>query len=563
ESMTSRVWKYFSTLLTPPVFLNEEKLRKAKLLIKVVRAVILTALVGFVSSLFEPENKIIVTAFFYGLVFIALIGFIYLIRKGKVMTAGWLLSLFIWCIVAFATLFFGGLKGQIAAVFGVVIMFVGSFQSGRAAVGVAIGSITFLAGVAFLEVENIMPTQLGPSYSPINAWTGLCITFLLMSVLLHNSLTSIKESEERYQLAVRGSGSGLWDWNILTGKIYYAPGFKKMLGYEGTEFPEWVFSPDQDIHPDDLPKVRETIDAHLSSSAAIYDIEYRMRLKSGEYRWFHAKGEALRNKQGKPYRMVGSIVDISKRKLAEESIALQHTELQKINIELDRFVYSASHDLRAPISSLLGLIEVARLEREPSKIEGLLDMQKRSLLKLDNFISDIVSYSRNNRLQLEVEEINFQVLLEDIFDQLHFMAQLSQLRVSIQVDKNLSFYGDKKRISIVLNNLITNAIKYSDTSKQDPFIQVLVEKLEKGVGVKVIDNGEGIEDKETQKIFDMFYRASQRSTGSGIGLYIVKEVVQKLRGTIQVHSKRFEGTEFILYFQDLRKEQSAINDEDS
>jgi len=440
----------------------------------------------------------------------------------------------------------------------VVIMFVGSFQGGRAAVGAAIVSITFLGVVAFLEVNNVMPEQLGPAYSPVNAWSGLCITFLLMSLLLHNSLTSIKESEERYQLAVRGSGAGLWDWNIVAGEIYYAPGFKKMLGYDDTEISGKVFSSDDDIHPNDLPMVRETINAHLSSTANIYDVEYRIRTKSGEYRWFHAKGEAVRDKQGKPYRMVGSIVDISKRKRAEESIALQHAELQKINIELDRFVYSASHDLRAPISSLLGLIEVAKLEKEPSKIEGLLDMQKRSLLKLDNFISDIVSYSRNNRLQLDVEEINFQNLLEEIFDQLHFMAQLGQLKVSIQVEENLVFYGDKKRVCIVLNNLITNAIKYSDTSKQDPFIRVSVEKREEGVEVKVSDNGEGIDAHDIQKIFDMFYRASQRSTGSGIGLYIVKEVVQKVRGTIDVQSRKFEGSEFALYFPDLKNAPKSI-----
>jgi PAS domain S-box-containing protein len=558
DNSISKAWKYFTLLLTPPTFLTEEKLRKAKLLIKVVQGIIITALLGIISSLFEPENKISVTLSFYSLVFLALIGFIILIRKGKVMTAGWSLSLFVWLIVAFATLFFGGLKGQVAAVFGVVIMFVGSFQGGRAAVGAAIVSIAFLGVVAFLEVHNLMPKQLGPSYSPINAWSGLCITFLLMSVLLHNSLTSIKESEERYQLAVRGSGSGLWDWNIVGGKIYYAPSFKTMLGYDGTEVPEKIFSADEDIHPDDLVMVRETISAHLSSSANIYDVEYRMRTKSGEYRWFHAKGEALRDKQGKSYRMVGSIVDISKRKLAEESIALQHAELQKINIELDRFVYSASHDLRAPISSLLGLIDVARLEKERSKIEGLLDMQERSLLKLDNFISDIVSYSRNNRLQLDVEEINFQTLLEEIFDQLHFMAQLSQLRVSVHVENNLIFYGDKKRLSIVLNNLITNAIKYSDTSKKDPFIQVFVEKRKEGVELKVLDNGEGIDANYIQKIFDMFYRASQRSTGSGIGLYIVKEVVQKIHGTIHVQSKKFEGTEFTLYFPDLRNAPKSI-----
>ncbi len=512
----------------------------------------ITSAIACAAGLLEPKNKISTTLTFYGFIFLVLIGFVVLLRKGNINVAGWLLVIFFWLIVAFATLFFGGLHSQIAVVFMVVIMLMGSFMGGRSAIILALATISFLALVAYLESNNLMPPQLAPDYSPLNALSGLCITLLLMSVLLHGSLASMKESEERYHLAIRGSAAGLWDWNIRTDEVYYSSSFKEMLGYPLTEFSNGFSSFVEAIHPDDFYTMRRMLDQHLLSSNNKYDVELRLRTKSGAYRWFHSKGEAISNKQGQPYRMVGSIVDITIRKLAEESIVLKNEELQKTNAELDRFVYSASHDLRAPISSLLGLIEVARLENDPSSLKGLLNMQERSLRKLDAFIFDIVNYSRNNRTGLEVEKINFNALLDNIYELLYHMEQIKEIKKITAISRDISFYSDKKRLSIILNNLISNAVKYCDRSKPDAFIKIVVEKSGQGVCIRVIDNGEGIGEEHLHKIFDMFYRASERSIGSGIGLYIVKEVVQKLQGTIEVRSKKYEGSEFVFHLPNLK-----------
>ena len=239
--------------------------------------------------------------------------------------------------------------------------------------------------------------------------------------------------------------------------------------------------------------------------------------------------------------------NITERIQIENAIKQKNEELIKINVELDRFVYSASHDLRAPIASLLGLLEVARLENDMTTMERLLEMQKRSLLKLDNFIQDIVNYSRNNRLKVEGELIDFQVLIEGVFEQLHFMNQLSKMEKKISVASGLKFSGDRKRIEVILNNLISNAIKYADVSKENSFVEVRVEKSEDGVLISVADNGEGIDELHLPKVFDMFYRATQLSTGSGIGLYIVSEIIQKMKGRIEVTSKKGVGSTFMIY----------------
>jgi PAS domain S-box-containing protein len=254
--------------------------------------------------------------------------------------------------------------------------------------------------------------------------------------------------------------------------------------------------------------------------------------------------------------------DISERKRTEEEnrklgieLLERNQDLSKINAELDRFVYSASHDLRAPIASLLGLIEVARLEKNMDNMERLLDMQKKSLQRLDHFIKDIVDHSRNTRLQVESEEVNFESLIRGSFEHLQFMENANRIRQSVSVTQEGPFYTAPSRLEIVLNNLISNAMKYADLRKTDPSIEVNVKANSKTAEIRVIDNGEGITTDAKPKIFDMFYRASANGSGSGLGLYIVKEAIQKIGGTIVVYSEYGKGTEFVVEIPNMPKSE--------
>src|SRR5688572_10448359 len=203
--------------------------------------------------------------------------------------------------------------------------------------------------------------------------------------------------------------------------------------------------------------------------------------------------------------------DISERKRAEEEnkqlgieLLQRNDDLSKINAELDRFVYSASHDLRAPIASLLGLIEVARLEKSMDNMARLLDMQKKSLQRLDHFIKDIVDHSRNTRLQVEPEAVNFKCIVEGSFEHLQFMENASRIKHSISVEQEAPFYTSLSRLEIVLNNLISNAMKYADLRKGEPTIEIRVKANEATAEIRVIDNGEGIPTDAKPKIFEMF-----------------------------------------------------------
>lgn len=222
----------------------------------------------------------------------------------------------------------------------------------------------------------------------------------------------------------------------------------------------------------------------------------------------------------------------------------QNRELKKVNSELDRFVYSASHDLRAPLTSLLGLIQLARDENDLEQIRNYLDLQEKSIHKLDNFIQDIVNISKNARTEIRQDEINFREIVEGIFDQLDYMDHTRLVEKNIDIAQDTPFYSDQSRLSIVLNNLISNALRYAAPHRQKAYIKIGVEVRRNEALLTIEDNGRGIAEEHLDKIFDMFFRTDNDKTGSGLGLYIVKETLDKLGGQISVSSTLGKGTIF-------------------
>jgi len=213
---------------------------------------------------------------------------------------------------------------------------------------------------------------------------------------------------------------------------------------------------------------------------------------------------------------------------------------------LDRFVYSASHDLRAPLTSLLGLIQLTKMEDDPEQIKKFLSLQEKSIYKLDNFIQDIVNVSKNVRTEVRQDEIDFHKLIEGIFDQLDYMDHARQINKKIELQQQSSFFSDQYRMSIILNNLLSNAIRYAVPHRKNAYINVRVEIKQGEALLKIEDNGRGIADEHLEKIFEMFFRTDNDNAGSGLGLYIVKETLDKLGGQITVSSTLGKGTTFTI-----------------
>lgn len=242
-----------------------------------------------------------------------------------------------------------------------------------------------------------------------------------------------------------------------------------------------------------------------------------------------------------------SLVD-QQKKLSEVN-----KNLTVSNRELDSFVYHTSHDLKAPLKSVLGLVDLAKREDTQSKFSQYHNLMESSIHKLEEFISSIIQYSSNSKSDVHIKSIDFDSLIKNAIDEIQFHEAFDQIEILQNIHANGNFYSDEKRIQIVINNLISNAIKYYDKRKPTPQISIDINQLDKEVEISIKDNGIGIKAEYQDKVFNMFYRASERSYGSGLGLYIIKETIKKLEGSIHLDSKYGEYTNFTIHLPNLKE----------
>jgi PAS domain S-box-containing protein len=284
----------------------------------------------------------------------------------------------------------------------------------------------------------------------------------------------------------------------------------------------------------------------LSGEADHFQMNKRLLHKNGNVHHTLLKASLMRNSLGKPTHFLGQVVDITDLKKAEEALTRQNHELAKINAELDRFVYSTSHDLRAPLTSLLGLVNLMEGESLSGDAREYLRMMRTSIGRMDAFISEITDYSRNARTEVLTEPLDVGQLARDCFNDLHHLPGAASIQKEVCAPPPGTMHGDSHRLKIVLNNLIANAILYHTPWKPTPFVRVEI-ATEAGCWlVRVVDNGKGIPPQHQSRIFDMFYRASDDTKGSGLGLYIVKETVAKMGGDIEVSSATGAGSTFTI-----------------
>lgn len=245
--------------------------------------------------------------------------------------------------------------------------------------------------------------------------------------------------------------------------------------------------------------------------------------------------------------LFGSYVLISVTRanyFAETKLIKNHQELKKINEELDRFVYSASHDMRAPLSSLLGLINVAEKTESPEEKALCLNMMRDRIGIMEGFLKEITDYSRNVRTAVDKKPLNVLDAINDSLTELGFLFERDKITITAEVDSELTVMTDEPRFTVILNNLISNGIKYYDPTKKNPAIKIYARVTENQFTLSIEDNGIGISREHVHRIFNMFYRATTTAEGSGLGLYIVNETVQKLGGTISVTSEEGMGSTF-------------------
>ncbi len=359
-----------------------------------------------------------------------------------------------------------------------------------------------------------------------------------------------RQKAEQSQARLKGilDGLPLIAWTFLPGSTdinFFNQRWYEFTGLNSEQCQDkgWM----QAIHPEDRPGI-ELFRAEGQQRGLPRQVEHRYRRFDGAYRWHLIRLAPIRDERGQVMLWVGTATDIDDQKTAQDELERTFRELQEKNFELDQFVYKTSHDLRAPLTTILGLVNLIKEEPQEATRLQYVDWIESRVQKLDSFIRSMLAYSRNSRTQLTLQKIDWQNLLEESLSELSSLKHFDRLKVSLQLDGDV-FYADPFRLKIIFSNLISNAIKYQDLGKPESYLLITVSVTPSHAKLSFTDNGVGIDQAYQEQVFDMFMRASEQSEGSGLGLYIVKQAVSVMQGSLQLESKLGKGTTFTIYFK--------------
>ncbi|MEM6910340.1 MAG: PAS domain-containing protein [Verrucomicrobiota bacterium] len=361
---------------------------------------------------------------------------------------------------------------------------------------------------------------------------------------LRKAQDQLIESDYIKKAHADATNDGLWDWHLQEDYEYMSPRFWSMLGYapeEKTHSPkEWQTL----IFPEDLKLALECYEKHVASRGQHpFHLEARYPHKNGSTIWVICRGEVIEwAEDGTPLRMIGTHTDITSFKETE-------IELRAAKAELEEFAYRTSHDLRSPLVSSLGLLGLIEdcLENDEMEeaLEGV-DHIRKSLKKLEALVKDILALTATKTVAIRNEPLNLGSLIDEAIESMAHLKNFDRLRII----RNFSYHGevflDRRRLTLILENLISNAIKYQDPEEKDPYICLSIKRVEGQIAIQVEDNGLGIPPEHHPDLFKMFHRFhSQVSFGSGLGLYMVKKSAELLSGTLTFASRE-QGASFRL-----------------
>jgi PAS domain S-box-containing protein len=297
------------------------------------------------------------------------------------------------------------------------------------------------------------------------------------------------------------------------------------------------------VHPDDLEFVKEEI---RKSEVDFVDTSFYCRIitRDGTIKYIYTESRYELNKDGKPLTIFGIVQDITERKKEEKELVISNEELKKINSELDRFVYSVSHELRSPLTAMMGLSSLIRQETLEEENKELLNLINKTIFKMDETLREMLDHSRNARLIVKREKIEMLNIIEESFEKNIYFNNDFSFDKRIKADMETPFYSDSIRIKIIVNNLISNSLKYGKKDDAESYIKVTVVIDDDKMLLEIEDNGIGINAERFHDLFSMFYRATTVASGTGLGLYIAKECAEKMGGTIGVESEFGKGTKF-------------------
>ena len=372
---------------------------------------------------------------------------------------------------------------------------------------------------------------------------------------LISDITEVKEQEirlkvadERYHFAVQASDRGVWDWDLITNKVYYSSESMKILELTESDLvadpEEW----DEKVHPDDRAEYYGNINLHFENKIPFYETCHRV-LCSGKYKWILDRGKVIeRDENGKPLRIVGTHTDISEQKEKELELAKMLEIVNTQNNKLLNFAHIVSHNLRTHSGNIKSLLDLHKenLLTESDTLNNIQIVSDELFSTIEN-LNDLVNIYTESESNMQLLKMNS--FIDKVLDVLYESIKSKRIQVLNYVPNSIKILCIPAYLESIMLNLVTNAIKYSDPNKEAKII-FTSEVNDDFVILKVKDNGLGIDlDKYKDSIFGLYKTFHQNSDARGVGLYLTKNQVENMGGKIEVESQLDFGTTFNVYFK--------------
>jgi PAS domain S-box-containing protein len=413
--------------------------------------------------------------------------------------------------------------------------------------------------------------------------------------------TALVENENRLRFALEGANDGLWDVNMKTAEVYISPRGGEILGYTPDELPQLIAAWDHLVHPDDMAISAKMLDAHLEGKSNIFEVEQRLHMKNGNWKWILTRGKLVeRDKDGQPLRMTGTHTDITQRKQADEemmktqqelerlleetdasrqvllsmledqkiteeklnqlNVSLEHRvrertiQLETINNELEAFSYSVSHDLRAPLRGIDGW-SLALLEDYGDQLDEkahlYLSRVRNETQRMGSLIDDLLRLSRVTRMELKKTAVDLSQQASVIADRMR--DEYKETPPEFIIQPGIEAYADAQLLDIVLTNLISNACKFSAVLPT-PRVEFGKTQIDGTYAFFIRDNGVGFDSANAKNLFGAFQRMHKQTDfpGTGIGLATVKRIISRHGGQVWAESQVNQGATFYFTLSEVR-----------
>ena len=416
-----------------------------------------------------------------------------------------------------------------------------------------------------------------------------------MTAQLREHREALEASEERLSLVIKGSNDGIWDWNVKTNDVYFSPRWKSMLGYEDHEIKNNLVAWENLIHPDDLERARNVINHHFENITPSYQLEHRLRHKDGSYRWILARGVASRNEDGSPVRMAGSHVDLTELKQAEQKLrqtneslrrsqtklrstlsdlSASHDKLEKMQLELIQaakfesvgtLAAGVAHEVNNPLQIILMGLDYleSQFPDRGEATSGTLDDMRDAVLRADGITKELLQFSKATEFDTQSTQ------LHDVLERSLWLIRAELKKSGVQVVRHFTddlplVSIDTQKIQQVLINLMINAIQAMDSSGEltlttatgicselfpPDFMPAISFKPDESIVTLTLrDDGPGIAECDLPRIFDPFFTTKGAGGGTGLGLSVVKKIIDLHGASIHFRNLPSCGLEVLLTF---------------